>query len=125
MAVVLTVGIAIGQDELSGDLAENIGFPDGLIEESRQSDGEVRRAVALHDEVWIRDMVSMVGRVKVLAIPAGREHQLDADAIAAELIQVVLAWEVMPIQRSLRGLVIVEAVEPNCSLCKVDLGSLS
>ena len=65
----------------------------------------------------------VVRRVDVLAIPAGREHDFQADTTLAVRIKEGLVGHKVAVERVLRlsRLVVVEAVEADCPLSQVRL----
>lgn len=119
-----TVRVTIRHDKASRLVLECGHVPNGLVEQTRQAHGEIGRAVTVHDQVRVSHVAHVVFRVKADAIPARREHELEANSIGAVRINVVLGWQEVAVQRALCSLGVVQAVETKCALGQVGLGDL-
>lgn len=121
----LTLNITVGEDEFAGNASELVGRPDGFIHETRKLYIEPLGAVTINDEIGVSDVRLVVGRAGILAVPARREHDLEADAISAVGIEIRLLGKIMAVESTLRGLGVVEAVKANSALLEIVLGSLT
>jgi hypothetical protein len=65
-----TGGVTVGPDELAVLAVECVGVPDGLVEERRQTDGELLRALAAINQVGVSNVALVVVGCSVLAVPA-------------------------------------------------------
>lgn len=119
------LNITVGKDELARLSNEVLGSPDGLVHETRDLGLEARGAVAVHNKIRVCQVVPVVIRIEILAVPARREHDFGANAVGAVGIEVVLVGQVVTVQCALRFLVIVEAVESDGTLSQIELRSLS
>lgn len=116
--------VAVGQHELAVHVLERVGVPDGLVEEGDEAVLVAVGAGSVHDQRRIGDVGFVIGRVGILAVPARREHDLKANTIGAEGVQVGLLWQVVAVQRRLTGEVVVQAIEANGLLAQRSLGTL-
>lgn len=119
------LNITIGIDELARLSNEVLGSPDGLVHETRDLGLEALGAVAVHNKIGVGQVVPVVIRIEILAVPARREHDFGANAVGAVGIEVVLVGHVVTVQGALRLLAVVEAVETGGTLSQVELRSLS
>lgn len=117
-------GVAVGQNELAIVVLEFLGVPDGLVEEGDQAMLVSLRAGTVHDEGGIGDVRFVILRVDILAIPAGGEHDLKAKTVRTEEVQEGLLWQIVTVQGSLSGLVVVQAIETNGLLAQGSLRAL-
>ncbi len=70
-------------------------------------------------------MILVIRAIQVVAVPAGRKHEFEADTIQAVGIKIILGGEVVADESSLRRtLAVVEAVESDGTLGKITLGGL-
>jgi hypothetical protein len=120
-----TSNITVGDDELAVLTNKGIGGPDGFVEKTGKLDVEAFRASAVHHEIGICDVTPVVRRVDVLAIPAGREHDLESNAIGAIGVKIAFLGEVVAVQRSLGVSMVVQAIEAESSLLEIGLSGLS
>lgn len=125
VAVVAVPGrIAVGNDELALAVPERVRVPDRLVEQRHEPRLEAFRAHAIHDFARIGHVGLVVVGIHVLAVPARREHQLEADSVRAVLIQVRLVRQGMAIEGRFRISVVVETVEPDGLLLQRELRCL-
>lgn len=121
----LTKWVSVGNGKDASAVGVCAHVVDGLVEEARQTDREVVRAVAVNHQVRVSDVALVVVGVQIDTIPAGREHELETNAVGAVGINVVLGGQEVTIQRTLGGLGVVEAVETKGALSQVGLSGLT
>lgn len=121
----LTSWVTVGHDEHAITVTEGIGAPDGLVQKTRETDGMRVRAVSVHDEIGVGDVVLVVAALDILTVPARRKHDFQSQAISAVGIEILLVGHVVAVERALGVLVVVEAVEAQCSLAKAVLVCLA
>jgi hypothetical protein len=120
--VSVTSWVTVREDELTIHAVELSGVPDSLVEEARETDGEVRGARAVHDGAGVCDVIHLVLGSNVLAVPARGEHQLGADAVLAVGVEVGLVGHEMAVEGALGREAVVEAVEADGLLGEALLG---
>lgn len=110
--VTVTSWVTVGEDELSVNAVESVGVPDDLKHETWKTSLEALWAGAGHDGVWVLDVGLVAGTTgEALAVPAGWEHELNADTVLASGIQEGLGWHLVAEERWLCVNSVVEAVE--------------
>jgi len=70
---------------------------------------------------WVGDVGFLIIRSAVLAVPARREHEFEADTISAVGIKVGLVGKEVTVERALGCLLVVEAVESKSGLAEEGL----
>ena len=116
--------VAVGNDKFARAVLERGRVPDRLVKETWQPHGKAAGAIALHHQVGVSDMVPVIRRVHVDAVPARRKHELKANPVRAIGVQVALVRQEMTEQRRLGIFGVVETVETSSPLCKRGLVGL-
>lgn len=123
--VAIASRITIGQDEATISALVSGSVPDDFVEHTRQADRISVRTISGHDEIGKGKVVFVILAVQVLAIPAGRKHELQAQAICAVRVKVSLFREKVAIQSALGVPGVVEAVEAHSTLRQNTLRGLA
>lgn len=70
-------------------------------------------------------MIPVIGRVEILAIPARRKHELYSDSVGAIGIEISLVREIVAVKGAFRVPAVVETVEADGALLKINLAGLA
>ncbi|KAB8360918.1 hypothetical protein FH972_024650 [Carpinus fangiana] len=116
--------VAVGDDKLASLASELLGVPDGLEEDRGCASLKALRASATHDLVGVRHMALVVGRINILAVPAGGEHELETNTVLAFSVKEVLLGKVVTAKGRLGCGAVVQAVETNSLLAESRLSDL-
>lgn len=110
----LTIDVTVREDKGTGSILELSCVVEALEHETGKTDREIIRAVAVHDSVWVGDVVHVVGAVNDIAThPARGEHELESNTIRAVGVNVGLIGKEVTLKGGLARLVVVETVDAN------------
>jgi len=118
-------GVAIGEDKHAIAAFKSVGGNNGLEEDTRELDWVRIGTVAVHDKVRVGNVRLVVRALGILAVPARREHELEAEAILAVSVEILLVGHKVAVKSALGLLVVVETVEAQGALLELVLGDLA